>query len=165
LELSEKDNYVILWNMEDAQKNKYDFLSLLLSDGDAMVCLDARRSDVSVPEKHKDDPSLNLILNLNFRKPIKINEDEVLVTLSFDGRPYECVIPFDAIWAIYEPAMKKGQVWEESLPDDIDFSEQMLGNGQAKPIKKPSLTYKAGGRVKKPELLAKRDRRHLRVIK
>ena len=151
--------------MEDARKNKYDFLSLLLSEGDAMVCLDARRDDVSVPKKHKDDPSLNLIFNLNFRKPIEINEDEVLVTLSFGGRPYKCVIPFDAIWAIYEPAMKKGQVWEESLPEDIDFAEQILNNGKAQPSKKPFLSYKSGGRVDKPEPLAKRDRSHLRVIK
>jgi stringent starvation protein B len=151
--------------MEDARKNKYDFLSQLLSEGDAMVCLDARRDDVSVPKKHKDDPSLNLIFNLNFRKPIEIDEDGVFVTLSFAGRPHECVIPFDAIWAIYEPAMKKGQVWEESLPDDVDFAEQILNYGQPKKSKKPSLTYKSGGRVDKPEPPAKRDRSHLRVIK
>ena len=151
--------------MEDDRRNKYDFLSQLLSEGDAMICLDARRSDVSVPKKHEDDPSLNLVLNMSFRNPIEVNEDGVWVTLSFGGRPHECVIPFDAIWAIYEPAMKKGQVWEESLPDDVDFSEQILNSGQTKQVKKPSLTYKSGGRVKKPEPLTKRDRSHLRVIK
>jgi stringent starvation protein B len=151
--------------MEDVRKHKYDFLSQLLSEGDAMVCLDARRDDVCVPKKHKDDPSLNLVFNLNFRKPIEINEEAIWVTLSFSGRPHKCVIPLDAIWAIYEPTMKKGQVWEESLPGDIDFAEQILDNGKVKKSKKPSLSYKSGGRVDKPEPPAKRDRSHLRVIK
>ena len=155
----------MLFAMEDARMNKYDFLSLLLSEGDAMVCLDARRDDVSVPKKHKDDPSLNLIFNLNFRRPIEFNEEEILVTLSFDGRPHKCVIPLDSIWAIYEPSMKKGQVWEECLPDDVDFAEQILNNGSIESGKKPALTYKPGGRVDKPEPPAKRDRSHLRVIK
>ncbi|GJL79718.1 MAG: hypothetical protein NPINA01_27070 [Nitrospinaceae bacterium] len=152
--------------MEDENKNKYDFLLSLLSEGDAMVCLDARSPDVDVPKGHKSDPSLNLILNLNFRRPIDIQREAVFVTLSFQGRPYQCVIPFDAIWAIYDPSLKKGQVWEESLPKDINLEEQLANKGKMKPARKmPSVKQ---GRKKSPsseDHRPKRDRSHLRVVK
>ena len=151
--------------MEDENKNKYDFLLSLLSEGDAMICLDARLPEVDVPRVHKDNPSLNLILNLNFRRPLDIEKEGVYVTLAFQGRPHPCVVPFDAVWAIYDPALKKGQVWEESIPIDIDLSEH-LAHQVAKPGKK-SLQVKAGGGKNVPDQAPrpKKDRSHLRVIK
>ncbi len=151
--------------MEDDTKNKYDFLRYLLGEGDAMVCLDARRPGVEVPRKHKKDPSLNLIFNLNFRRPLEIQEEGICVTLSFGGRPHKCVIPFDSVWAIYDPSMKKGQVWEESLPPDIDFADRILNGSPALKIRKPALSSKNGGKQNKPKSPAKRDRSHLRLIK
>ena len=152
--------------MEDENKNKYDFLLSLLSEGDAMVCLDARQDGVVVPKAYKNDPSLNLIFNLNFRRPIDIQKEGIHVTLSFSGRPHKCEIPFDAIWAIYEPAMKKGQVWEESLPRDINLAEQILGKSQPAADKKPSPALIQGKKkAAGPSPASKKDRSHLRVIK
>ena len=101
--------------MESLNKKKYDFLLYLLEEGDAMVCLDSRNPAVDVPESQKNNPSLSLIFNLNFRRPIEITEEGIFATLAFDGRPYPCILPFDAVWAIYDPNMKNGQVWEESM--------------------------------------------------
>ena len=152
--------------MEDESKNKYDFLLSLLSEGDAMVCLDARIPEVDVPASHKNDPSLNLILNLNFRRPIDIQKEGIFVTLSFQGRPHKCVVPFEAVWAIYDPNLKKGQVWEESLPNDINLAEQLASQGKLKTHKKPP-TVKPGGKKDVPgdSNRPKRDRSHLRVVK
>ena len=138
----------------------------LLSEGDAMVCLDARNPDVDVPSEHKNDPSLNLVLNLNFRRPIDVQKEGIFVTLSFQGRPHKCVVPFDAIWAIYEPNLKKGQVWEESLPKDINLAEQLANQGNLKPVKKiPAV--KPGGKkdISVYSNRPKRYRSHLRVVK
>lgn len=152
--------------MEDENKNKYDFLMSLLEEGDAMVCLDARNPDVDVPKGHKNDPSLNLILNLNFRRPIDIQKESIFVTLLFQGRPHKCVVPFDAIWAIYDPTLKKGQVWEESLPKDINLEQQLANKGKLKP-KRQMPTVKQGGKKDVPDEghRPKRDRSHLRVVK
>ena len=38
--------------MGSENKNKYDFLIQLLSEGDVMVCLDARHPEVDVPSTH-----------------------------------------------------------------------------------------------------------------
>jgi stringent starvation protein B len=170
--------------MEDENKNKYDFLLSLLSEGDAMICLDARLPDVDVPREHKTNPSLNLVLNLNFRRPLDVQIEGVYVTLAFQGRPHACVIPFDAVWAIFEPALKNGQVWEESIPSDINLEEHLQAQiakerpKQADTDKPPSSGGGLESGKKPPKVLtgskkmdsdqtppAKRDRSHLRVIK
>lgn len=151
--------------MEDENKNKYDFLLSLLSEGDAMICLDARLPEVDVPKNHKDNPSLNLIINLNFRRPLDIEKEGVYVTLAFQGRPHPCVIPFDAVWAIFDPTLKKGQVWDESIPADINLEEH-LARQVPKSGKKPP-QVNAGSKKAVPDKTPrpKKDRSHLRVIK
>lgn len=145
--------------MTQDNKDKQDFLNDMLTKGDAMVCLDARQPEVEVPKAHKTNPMLNLVISLNFRRPIDILEDGIYGSLSFGGRPYKCVIPFTAVWAMYEPDTQKGQVWETSIPDDIDWGNPAPGEAAEK------LTLKSvagsGGKSDKP----KRDRSHLRVIK
>ena len=152
--------------MENENKNKYDFLLSLLSEGDAMICLDARLPEVDVPRNHKDNPALHLILNLNFRRPLDIEKDGVYVKLAFQGRPHACVVPFDAIWAIFDSTLKKGQVWEESMPADINRDEHFPQQQVPKPGKK-LLKVKAGSKKDVPGQTPqpKKDRSHLRVIK
>ena len=159
-------------NMTDElKKSKYDFLLYLLEKGYVMVCLDARHSDVKVPKNHKADASLSLILNLNFKRPIEVTTEGIFATLAFQGRPHECVIPFDSMWAIFTPAFEEGQVWDESVPPDVDLKGQMkvqtpktekkvpikVLSGELPLSDTPSIGEKAG--------LSKRDRSHLRVIK
>ena len=156
--------------MENDNKNKRDYLLYLLEEGDAMVCLDARLPDVLVPKVHKINASLNLIFNLNFKRPLDIEEDGIYSTLSFNGRKHKCVIPFEAVWAIYDPKTQKGQVWEEAIPQDINLEEKIMGKSKAAPgPKRPAVLVKQGGKPSTAETRrpapAKRDRSHLRVIK
>lgn len=152
--------------MTQDNKDKQDFLNDMLCKGDAMVCLDARQPDVEVPKAHKTNPMLNLVLSRNFRRPIDILEDGIYGSLSFGGRPHKCVIPFTAVWAIYEPDTQKGQVWEASIPEDIDWGDPTGAASSATPSdnasRKNSLKMVTGfGKSDKP----KRDRSHLRIIK
>ena len=155
--------------METLNKKKYDFLLYLLETGDAMVCLDARLPDVDVPKNQKSNSSLNLVFNLNFRQPIEINEDAISATLAFSGRPYKCLLPFEAVWAIYDPNMQNGQVWEESIPADMNLADQIVSEMVDNPASKPEKKLKNLKTSNKPtpESRSKtpRDRSHLRVIK
>ena len=155
--------------METLNKKKYDFLLYLLETGDAMVCLDARLPDVDVPKNQKSNSSLNLVFNLNFRQPIEINEDAISATLAFSGRPYKCLLPFEAVWAIYDPNMQNGQVWEESIPSDMNLADQIVSEMVDNPASKPEKKLKHLKTSDKPtpESRSKtpRDRSHLRVIK
>ncbi len=152
--------------MTQDNRDKQDFLNAMLSKGDAMVCLDARQPDVVVPKAHRTNPMLNLVLSLKFRRPFEVLEDGIHGPLAFGGRAHQCVIPFTAVWAIYEPDSQKGQVWEASIPEDIDWGDQAgalagaLSSG--KDLEKPSLKpLKGTGKSDKP----RRDRSHLRIIK
>ena len=151
--------------METLNKKKYDFLLYLLEEDDAMVCLDSRHPEVDVPATHKNNSSLNLVFNLNFRRPIEITEEGIFATLAFNGRPYECTLPFDAVWAIYDPNMKNGQVWEESIPKDMNLPEQVMETPPEKPLSKLKSAKSSGKPSKEPKTWGKRDRSHLRVIK
>ena len=146
--------------METLNKKKYDFLLHLLETGDAMVCLDARLPEVDVPENQKGNSSLSLIFNLNFRRPFTVDENAISATLAFSGRPHECLIPLEAIWAIYDPDMKNGQVWEESVPTDMNLADH---TDKLEPKLKSLKT--SGKPTPQSEAKAKRDRSHLRVIK
>jgi stringent starvation protein B len=151
--------------METLNKKKYDFLLYLLETGDAMVCLDARLPEVDVPENQKGNSSLSLIFNLNFRRPFTVNENAISATLAFSGRPHECLIPLEAIWAIYDPDMKNGQVWEESIPTDINLADHMM-RGTPEKLEPKLKSIKTSGKQPPPsETKSKRDRSHLRVIK
>ena len=153
--------------MGDENKNKYDFLIYLLCEGDAMVCLDARRPEVGVPLEHKKNSGLSLVLSLNFKRPIEILDDGIYTTLAFGGRPHKCVIPFEAVWAIYHPETQKGQVWEGSFPKDLKLEAEV-----ASLASKPQVVEKAGQGSARLERAApekpgrpRKDRSHLRVIK
>ena len=153
--------------MESDNKNKYDILVQLLSEGDAMVCLDARHLEVDVPNTHKDNPALSLVFNLNFRRPFDVQETGIFATLAFGGRPHKCVIPCEAVWAIHEPESKKGQVWEASFPKDLKL--QVGANVKEASLKSepPLMNVKISSKISKKgqSSRSKKDRSHLRVIK
>ena len=108
---------------------------------------------------------MNLVFNLNFRRPIEITEEGIFATLAFDGRPYPCILPFDAVWAIYDPNMKNGQVWEESMPKDMNLAERVMGTEPQKPPEKLKPVKSSGKPSSGAQTKGKRDRRPLRVIK
>jgi stringent starvation protein B len=151
--------------MEDLNKKKYDFLLHVLEEGDAMVSLDSRHPDVDVPANHKDNSSLNLVFNLNFKKPFEITEDGIFASLAFNGRPHQCTLPFSAVWAIYDPKMKNGQVWEESIPTDMNLSDQAIVIKPEKTASKLKSLQTSGKPPAETKTEGKRDRSHLRVIK
>jgi len=153
--------------MESDNKNKYDILVQLLSEGDAMVCLDARHSEVDVPNTHKDNPALSLVFNLNFRRPFDVQETGIFATLAFGGRPHKCVIPFEAVWAIHEPESKKGQVWEESFPKDLKLQVGANVKEASLESEPPLMKVEVQSKISKKgqSSRSKKDRSHLRVIK
>jgi len=157
--------------MDSRNKNKYDFLIQLLSEGDAMVCLDARLPNVDVPASHKGNAALSLVFNLNFKRPFDVQENGVYATLAFGGRPYKCVIPFESVWSIHEPESKKGQVWEKSFPRDLELKIK-ADMKEVDPKPGPYLEQNINPETNELKILKeegqsrpKRDRSHLRVIK
>jgi stringent starvation protein B len=91
-----------------------------LEHGIAMLHLDARRPGVIVPKQYAHDPHLRL--NLSYRYQIRdldIDDERVQATLSFGGRPFQCIVPWEAIFGITSHATGDGQVWPEDLPAEV----------------------------------------------
>ena len=63
--------------MQESVTSKEAVVLKLLSEGDTMVCLDARYPGVHVPPQHVQNPNLRLILNLNFPHPITVTADGI----------------------------------------------------------------------------------------
>src|SRR5262249_3037006 len=110
------------WPMPDRlppMPAKRQILLAYLERGIAMLHLDARRPGVRVPQQYAHDPHLRL--NLSYRYQIadlEIDDAGVQATLSFSGRPFQCILPWKAIFGFTSQATGDGQVWPEDLPID-----------------------------------------------
>jgi stringent starvation protein B len=110
---------------------KKETLLAWLARGVTMVHVDARRPGVVVPPQYAGDAHLRLNLSYRYSIPdLEVGDREVSATLSFGGRPFHCVMPWQSIFGITSQASGDGQVWPEDLPVEVvkTFAER---HGQA----------------------------------
>jgi stringent starvation protein B len=160
---------------------KKETLLAWLARGVTMVHLDARRAGVVVPPQYADDAHLRL--NLSYRYPIpdlEVGDESVQATLSFGGRPFHCVMPWDSIFGITSQASGDGQVWPEDLPFEVvqTFAERHAHAPRDDGVPTPAGSTPARGRpslspiegeLKEEETEPKAQdgapRRHLRLVR
>ncbi|WP_193771123.1 ClpXP protease specificity-enhancing factor SspB [Candidatus Magnetaquicoccus inordinatus] len=107
--------------------DKASLLRLLLeSEGRAMICLDATRKGVDVPRRFSNDPGLMLVFNVAMPQPIEILPHCVASELRFGGIPHYCVIPFTAVWSVFNPDTNHGMVWPDDMPESVRHSHGVL---------------------------------------
>jgi len=95
--------------LDDAAKRSA--LTEYLEGGIVGIHLDATREGVKVPEKYKAD--FALIIKLSWRYApgdLTLGGGGIAVTLSFQGSPSPCFIPWSAIFRI------GGAVWPADMP-------------------------------------------------
>lgn len=171
--------------MPDTPTSKEAFILKLLSEGDTMLCLDARHQGVRVPPQHADNHALRLILNLNFPQPIDVTAEGVSANLAFGGRRYSCYIPHAALWAVFNPETMQGMMWPDSMPAEVkaDFAARQPSSPSAqaavpvteatrKPTKPRSRTRPVAAVPTEPVAPEEppsptplRQRGHLRIVK
>src|SRR5260221_2837684 len=119
---------------------KRQVLLAYLESGVAMVHLDARRPGVSVPQQYRNEAHLRLNLSYRYGIPdLVIDDARVQATLSFGGRSFQCVLPWQAIFGITSQESGDGQVWPEDLPVEVTAeAEQALQPVESGP-RRPSL--------------------------
>jgi stringent starvation protein B len=120
--------------MSARSPEKTQTLLAFLSRGVAMVHLDARQEGVSVPDQFKSDAHLRL--NLSYRyglSDFEVGDEAISATLSFGGRPFYCVLPWDAVFAVTSSGTAEGQVWPEDLPTDAARAFAAAAAEQPKP--------------------------------
>lgn len=100
---------------------KKEVARTLLLRGSVFVHLDPRPSGVSVPPWLRNQAQLVLQIGLDMPIPIpdlRVDDEGVYGTLSFQRSPYTCVVPWEAIFALVGED-GRGMVWPDSMPPEI----------------------------------------------
>jgi stringent starvation protein B len=100
---------------------KKDVAEALLRGPSLYVHLDPRKPDVIVPPYFKKQPQLVLQVGLNMAIPIpdlKVDDEGVSCTLSFNRKPFWCRLPWTAVFALVGEDMK-GMVWPDEVPAEV----------------------------------------------
>lgn len=117
-----------------AKKTKKDVLLSCLDRGIALLHLDSRQPGVVVPAQHRDDPHLRLSLSYRYAIPdLVIDDGRVQATLSFRGRPFQCQVPWDAIFCISSKVTDDASVWPEDLPSEVLSELSQVEDGEVEP--------------------------------
>jgi len=105
--------------MSTAQEKQQAFRDML-DQGMTMVHLDARVEGIDVPEHLSGDPHLRLNFSYKFGLEVfEINADEIVANLSFQGTPYNCVVPWKAVFALWNHVTNETRIWEGDMPMEL----------------------------------------------
>jgi len=121
---------------------KKDVAMALLQGPSIFIHLDPRKPEVMVPLQFKKQPQLVLQVGLNMAISIpdlKVDDEGVTCTLSFNRRPFWCRLPWTAIYALVGEALEgeemKGMLWPEDVPAEI--AAQRDAKGPQAPTQRP----------------------------
>jgi len=115
-------------------------VALALLEGPSMfVHLDPRRSGVLVPKHFLNKPQLVLQIGLNMFIPIpdlRVDDEGITCTLSFDRAPFWCRMPWNAIYALVGED-GRGMMWPTDIPPEVvaqmQNPPQQKDGGKAQP--------------------------------
>ena len=97
-------------------------LEQLLARGPVLVHVDARRTEVEVPQRFRADASLVLRFGYTLQPAIRdlcIDDEGISGTLTFGGSPFHVMLPWTAVYAAMVEGEQRGTVWPEDVPEDV----------------------------------------------
>jgi stringent starvation protein B len=100
---------------------KLEVAKALLERSRVFVYLDPRRVGSGVPETFRKDPKLVLQVGPDMSIPtldLDFGDDAITCTLKFSQKPFRCVIPWHAVFALTDDS-GQGIVWDEDVPAEI----------------------------------------------
>lgn len=98
---------------------KHNIVRELLGEGPILVHIDATRDGVSVPAHLSGDSKLVLRFGYNLKPNIPdlhVSHHALSGTLTFGGKPFKCILPWPAVYAVVSEADQQGMVWPEDVP-------------------------------------------------
>lgn len=102
----------------ETNTTKRAILERLLDEGMVLITLDARADDVRVPAHLADDSQLRLNLSHRFGLPLECTDRGVTATLTFRGSPFDCVLPWRAIYMLISHTTGQPFLFLADVPDD-----------------------------------------------
>jgi stringent starvation protein B len=132
----------------------------LLERSSVYIHLDPRQTAVIVPPWYKKQPQLVLQVGTNMHVPIpdlRVDEEGMSCTLSFNRAPFFCVIPWASVFAMVGDD-GRGMVWPPDVPMEVARQAQgrTADSAGRKEGPKPILTREAKTDAPKPKRARKR---------
>lgn len=130
-------------------------LALLEREPSVFIHLDPRRPGVVVPKWLANQPQLVLQIGMNMTIAIpdlKVEEEGISCTLSFQRTPIWCRLPWSAIWAMVGES-QRGMVWPDDVPPEVAAQQQQKAAAAApkEKAKKPRPRLAAVGPADRAE--------------
>jgi stringent starvation protein B len=125
----------------------YVLAKLMGSGGIVCVALDARVKGVDVPKSLKKNPQVMFQLGLNMPVPIRdlqITDVGWSAVLSFNSGFSRCLVPWAAVYTIFDLETKNGMTWPEDIPPEVTYTVEEHEEVDAKVVRK---TLPPGWRV------------------
>jgi stringent starvation protein B len=130
--------------MVDGPRNlpsKRDVVLALLQGPSVFVHLDPRKKGVVVPANFRKQPQLLLQIGLNMAVAIpdlRVEDEGISCTLSFNRSPFWCVLPWSAIYALVSED-GPGMVWPDDVPPEVAAQMQAAVSKQQPKRPRPKL--------------------------
>lgn len=103
---------------ESSSSNKKEIFNLWMEGDHVLVHLDSTPENVIVPSHLKDNPALTLKMSHLFQGRTEANKDGITSYLKFSGNYFECIVPWDSIFAITSESGEQ-KLWPHSLPQAL----------------------------------------------
>ena len=103
---------------EDSFMDRKQILLDHLAIAKTTIVLDSTTVGVKLPKQLMGKDNVRLNLSNHFSMPMQFRDDKVVATLSFQGQPFECHIPYEAIYALFiaGSSPEDAVVFDESVP-------------------------------------------------
>jgi len=110
--------------------NKKQILLDHLAISKTTVSLDSSLSGVKLPSHLMTKKQVSLNLSNKFSFPMIFKDDKVIATLSFNGFPFECHIPYASIFAIRltDGKIEDAVIFEDDVPKETKEFITTLGD-------------------------------------
>ena len=139
--------------------NKRDTMESFLDEGMVLVQLDSRVEGVEVPEHLRGDPTLRLNISGRFGLPLDVDDWGIQATLTFQGDPFECKLPWKAVYIIISHVTGEPCLFPSDVPPE--YVSEALGH-----LKNTGVATAAAKQapVEEPEAPEESLRNHLRLV-
>lgn len=114
-------------------EKKQEILEKLLDDGMVLVALDGRRPGVDLPARLQGDAQVRLNLSYRFGLSMDVGEWGLHATLTFGGVPYDCKVPWSALYLAYSHVSNEQYLFPSDVPEDL----LEAAGGEARPEEAP----------------------------
>jgi len=114
----------------EPSREKRAVLEGLLAESMVLITLDACYPGVVVPSALEQESQLRLNLSYRFGLPMDIDPWGIRATLTFNGVPFACELPWPSIYMIVSHATGQPVLFPEDMPDATAGEEPAEPDGE-----------------------------------